>query len=69
MSTADRKNKKGAKIEIETDGMFKPKLIERGCWNCALGDQDLGKVCLLCMTTNKTRWRRKPKYKRKKRSA
>lgn len=50
---------------VEKDGMFKPKLVEKGCWNCALGNKQLGKICSLCIFTGKSRWRKKPSYRRK----
>ena len=50
---------------IENDDMFKPKLVEKGCWNCALGNEPLGKICSSCIFTGKSRWRKKPKHKRK----
>lgn len=60
------KSKNDKYIEIERDGVFKPKLVEKGCWNCALGEEAFGKTCFLCMTTGKSRWRKKPKYRRRK---
>lgn len=52
--------------ETETNG-WHLTLVEKNCITCKLGDIPLkdSKICWECITTGKSRWRKKPKFTRK----
>ena len=49
----------------EKDTWEKPKLVEKNCITCDLGDKPFSKICWECMTKGKSRWRKKKKKRRK----
>ena len=68
-TNAKRATKKEKDIEIERNG-WSVNLVEKNCITCKLGNIPLkdSKICWECITTGKSRWRKKPKYTRKKRT-
>ena len=45
----------------------KPKLVEKNCITCDLGDKPLSnnKVCWDCLTKGKSKWRKKKKRRKR----
>jgi len=48
----------------------KPKLIDKGCWNCELGNKHLknSRICQKCILQGLSKWRRKKIRKRGKKN-